>query len=807
MRRLGHIVFAALLLFASVRGASAYVYNWVNVGLTGSLVNGSICTTDGTVINCSTSAINLASQATGILSTAMGGTGAATVAAGMSNLLSDPLTGIYQLNCDGSSCTPISVADGSGIVNSGVQYQMAYYAADGTSVSGNANIYTNAANDLIVSTGKLAIGTTSASNTLTVNGTLATLFGSNYSTTGAQSDVAINDRGAVRYTGAGAATFNGIVAGTSGQILYLHNGSSSTLTLANLSASEATPANQIATGTDQDLIIPANGAVTLQYDSSATNTSGASGTWRVIGGNGSSVWSKSGDDIYNNNAGNVGIGTTSPVSSLHVATGGLFAVTGTYGAGATLPAGLTGAGTRAFFYPNLGAFRAGTVSGTQWDTIGNYSVAMGNSTTASGSQSTAFGSTTVASGSNSTAFGAGAVASNYYATAMGRLTTASGYHTTAMGYYTTAAAYGDFVIGQYNVGGGTADTWVSTEPIFEIGIGTSASNKANAVTVLKNGYTGIGSTTPGTTLDVAGPVRVQGTGSETCDNDHYGMVRYNSTTGRMQVCYGSPDAPSYGVTFTTDPITSANQTAAAIRITSGVVDYTYNYSITSSGGGSVVTGSGTISSVPQNITGLNLSGLIDGTLVVSLTLTDTQGSTGGPATDTVVKSAGGGGGTCSVPGDVCADGTIFAGSDSNGPIYTLPCDQGMTGTKDNCTGTRLNFTWDDGSGTDSSTGATSATDGMSNTTTLYNFGTGPSPAPFRAARACRDLGAVWYLPATTELVVLFDNKDAIGSFVADFYWSSTELTTNNASDVSFGAGTTYNSQKNYGSAHARCVRR
>ena len=118
------------------------------------------------------------------------------------------------------------------------------------------------------------------------SGTVGFPFGTNYSTTGSQQDVAINTASAIRYTGAGVATFYGIVAGTNGQILNLHNGSTSALTLANKSASETTVANQIVTGTSADLSVAANSAVVLQYDTTATNSSGATGAWRVIGGAG-----------------------------------------------------------------------------------------------------------------------------------------------------------------------------------------------------------------------------------------------------------------------------------------------------------------------------------------------------------------------------------------------------------------------------------------------------------------------------------------------------------------------------------------
>ena len=62
----------------------------------------------------------------------------------------------------------------------------------------------------------------------------------------------------------------------------------STLTLANQASADTTYANQIVTGTGSNLSVASNSAVILQYDASATNSNGASGAWRVIGGSGSS---------------------------------------------------------------------------------------------------------------------------------------------------------------------------------------------------------------------------------------------------------------------------------------------------------------------------------------------------------------------------------------------------------------------------------------------------------------------------------------------------------------------------------------
>ncbi len=94
---------------------------------------------------------------------------------------------------------------------------------------------------------------------------------------------------------------------------------------------------------------------------------------------------------------------------------------------------------------------------------------------------------------------------------------------------------------------------------------------------------------------------------------------------------------SYTAAFTTSPISNANKTAGAIQISSAEVGAGYAYSITSSGGGTAVTGSGTVSAATQNVIGLDLSGLNDGTLTVSVVLTDVSGNAGAAATGTVAK--------------------------------------------------------------------------------------------------------------------------------------------------------------------------
>jgi hypothetical protein len=95
-------------------------------------------------------------------------------------------------------------------------------------------------------------------------------------------------------------------------------------------------------------------------------------------------------------------------------------------------------------------------------------------------------------------------ASRDYSTAMGYRTTALGEASTAMGYITTASSFASLAIGRYNIGGGLGNGWVTTDPLFEIGIGSGSSAKANAMTVLKNGKTGIGTSFPNVKLHITG---------------------------------------------------------------------------------------------------------------------------------------------------------------------------------------------------------------------------------------------------------------------------------------------------------------
>lgn len=147
---------------------------------------------------------------------------------------------------------------------------------------------------------------------------------------------------------------------------------------------------------------------------------------------------------------------------IEVKLGGLILGKGTYNLSPTLPSGVPyqGAGTRMLWYPRMAAFRAGYVSGTQWNStsLGAYSAAFGNNATASGAGSFATGGNVLASGLMAVAFGNQTTASGQSASAMGASTLASGWSATAMGANTVASGNSATATGKYTYATGESST-------------------------------------------------------------------------------------------------------------------------------------------------------------------------------------------------------------------------------------------------------------------------------------------------------------------------------------------------------------
>lgn len=176
--------------------------------------------------------------------------------------------------------------------------------------------------------------------------------------------------------------------------------------------------------------------------------------------------------------GKVGIGTASPVGSLHIVGNDGLIEEGTFGSGAAI--GVSGAGTRMFWYPKKAAFRAGAVTGANWDdaNIGNYSFATGYDTKASGQYSFAGGQTSLATADYAMAFGFNAIASGVGAVAIGSQATASGYSSIALGRGSVANDSGGVALTYHGSAGRYAlafGYYTSANGRYSVAMGTSAS--------------------------------------------------------------------------------------------------------------------------------------------------------------------------------------------------------------------------------------------------------------------------------------------------------------------------------------------
>ena len=134
-----------------------------------------------------------------------------------------------------------------------------------------------------------------------------------------------------------------------------------------------------------------------------------------------------------------------------------------------------------------------TAEGLNTTASGDYSHVEGINTTASGTSAHAEGQGTKAIGARSHAEGYNTTASSDYSHAEGQSTTASGLYSHAEGYNTVASGQYSHASGQWNIAGHTNQTVIGkynknkTDTLFEVGNGTSASDRRNAFTVDKDG--------------------------------------------------------------------------------------------------------------------------------------------------------------------------------------------------------------------------------------------------------------------------------------------------------------------------------
>ncbi|MEO0472183.1 MAG: tail fiber domain-containing protein [Bacteroidota bacterium] len=179
----------------------------------------------------------------------------------------------------------------------------------------------------------------------------------------------------------------------------------------------------------------------------------------------SSVWNTASNDIYFS-SGNVGVGVNNPLFPLHIGLGDDVL----WGNNATTT------GSKLFYDSSKGGLIGGRIGNyNPVDSIDFYSIAWGFEPVARGDYSAAF---------------------NSQSRAKGNLSFAAGFRTESSTYIQTT-------IGRYNVAtNGSVNTWVTGDPLFVIGNGTSSANRNNALTLTKGGLFGLNEDNPFYMMDI-----------------------------------------------------------------------------------------------------------------------------------------------------------------------------------------------------------------------------------------------------------------------------------------------------------------
>jgi len=288
------------------------------------------------------------------------------------------------------------------------------------------------------------------------------------------------------------------------------------------------------------------------------------------------IWQLNGTNAYYN-GGRVGIGTNVPSAALDVEV--------VAGGGATIGSNTNTAGGNFAVSMGQGSVASGAASmalGYGNSAIADYSVALGYMNTALDNYAVAIGHSSQALASSSIAMGEGSKASTVGAVAIGGYNESSAWHASAMGFHTKAESLDSFVVGSFNysIPAWSWNTYVATDPIFMIGIGTSEATRKNAMTVLKNGNVGIGTDTPSVKLDV----EVSSGGAATLGSTSL------SATGNNAVAFGNKAIASGNNSFALGDAAIGTVTA------SGSTSVALGWGNTASGQSSVALGSNTIAS-------------------------------------------------------------------------------------------------------------------------------------------------------------------------------------------------------------------
>jgi len=310
------------------------------------------------------------------------------------------------------------------------------------------------------------------------------------------------------------------------------------------------------------------------------------------------------DEAYDFGGAGAGKNITADTGAVRINGDDGFLVTGTFGSGNAIDTEITGAGTRMFFNPNKAAFRAGNVSGTQWDNVnvGSYSTAFGETNTASGVYSMVFGKWNIASGLNSTAFGEDSSATSYTSTAFGHGTTASGSVSTAFGSSSTASGVEATAFGQGTTASGLGST--------AFGIGALASGQystaSGSFTTAPSAFeTVIGSRnttyTPASTTTFNQNDRLFTIGNGVGSTTSNALIIYKNGSMNINDAYTMPTADgTANQVMTTNGSGSLSWNTLAIPSISGTSNYIPKFTGASSLGNSIIYNNGSSVGIGTN---------------------------------------------------------------------------------------------------------------------------------------------------------------------------------------------------------------
>ncbi|WP_175429714.1 Ig-like domain-containing protein [Azospirillum argentinense] len=171
--------------------------------------------------------------------------------------------------------------------------------------------------------------------------------------------------------------------------------------------------------------------------------------------------------------------------------------------------------------------------------------------------------------------------------------------------------------------------------------GTAEANATVTVTVGGATYTTTASGTGAWSLDLA--TATPTAGSLSLDPNGANPVAATATDAAGNVSSPATHTltvdttpPTASVLFDDDSIDAIEQSSTAFTISGGEAGAAFTWTITSAGGGQV-SGSGVMSGPTAQVGGLDLSGLGDGTLTLTLALTDPAGNASVPFTATTQK--------------------------------------------------------------------------------------------------------------------------------------------------------------------------